>query len=93
MDALRSPEVERAGYATIAKALARCTFVPGCWDKRFARAMAALADHNPDWEFTERQRASLIRLAHKYRRQVATEVVMLAQDLAEVEALKQGVLS
>ena len=92
MSALRSPEAERAGYATIAKALARCTYVPGCWDKRFARATAALADANPDWSFTNLQRASLIRLAHRYRRQVATEVVMLAEDLAEVEALKQGAL-
>jgi hypothetical protein len=93
MSALRSPEVERAAYATIAKALNRCTYVPGCWDKRFARAMAAIADVDPEWAFTERQRASLLRLAHKYRRQVATEVVMLAQDLAEAAAQAQGAVA
>jgi hypothetical protein len=92
-DLAMAPELEDAGYVAVAKALRRCTFTPGCWDKRFARAMSAIADEDFDRRFSERQRANLIRLAHKYRRQLATEVIVLAQDLAEAAALKQGARS
>jgi len=81
-----APRDERAEYGRVARALARCTLLPGCWDKRFSRAMSAIADVDPGWPFTERQRASLLRLAHKYRRQLKTEIIILAQDLAEAAA-------
>ena len=66
--------------AAIAKALEICTFLPASWDKRFARDMAFAAKNSPERVLTEKQRASLLRLAIKYRRQLPTEIVILAQD-------------
>jgi hypothetical protein len=66
----------------IALALARCTFLPGSWQKRFARDMAAMATHAPDHPLSERQTAWLIRLAHTYRRQLPTSVIAAALDEA-----------
>jgi hypothetical protein len=76
-------------YAKIAIALSRRTFLPGSWDKRFARAMDFLAGE--DKPETKAQRVQLLRLAHKYRRQLETEIIILAQDegeksLTEIEA-------
>jgi hypothetical protein len=81
-----APADDRSRYALIARALAGCSFLPGCWDKRFARDMAFIAEHSREKDFSERQRVHLVRLAHKYRRQLATATVMLAQDLAEAAA-------
>ncbi len=52
-----------------ADALARCSFLPGSWDKRFARDMAART------EFSPRQAANIARLAWKYRRQMPAALV------------------
>jgi hypothetical protein len=52
---------------TCADALARCTFLPGEYNKRFARNIAALPD---DKELSDKQRANLFRLVHRYRRQI-----------------------
>ena len=68
----------------IARALAACTFPPGSWDKRFARDMAARS--TTDLGFTERQRVHLLRLAHKYRRQMPTEILEDVLDEAEAAA-------
>ncbi len=59
----------------IALALAKCTFLPGSWDKRFARDMAAAAKISAD--LTTKQAAHVLRLGHKYRRQLPTEIVCL----------------
>ena len=53
--------------ANIAK-LVRCTFLPASFDKRFARDLnSQLANGG---EITEKQRAYLVKLIHKYRRQI-----------------------
>ena len=70
----------------IALALAGCTFLPGSWQKRFARDMAATATHAPDHPLSERQTAWLIRLAHIYRRQLPTVVLAAALDEAVANA-------
>ena len=75
-------EEERA----IAEALSRCTFLPGCWDKRFARDMAAHAARKPDEPISERQAAHLLRLSHKYRRQLPTRIIEMALDEMEKRA-------
>ncbi|NUQ07033.1 MAG: hypothetical protein HUU31_24340 [Anaerolineae bacterium] len=54
-----------------AKALVRCTFLPGSYDKRFAKDMAFYAVHQPGRELTEKQAALLEKMMHRYRRQLA----------------------
>jgi hypothetical protein len=63
----------------MAKALNQCTFVPGIGTKRFARNMAALAEHNPGAELTEKQKAYLCEAVIRFRRQIAPEIVLLAR--------------
>ena len=53
--------------ANIAK-LVRCTFLPGSFDKRFARDIDSQLANS--CEITEKQRAYLVKLVHKYRRQI-----------------------
>ena len=77
---------KHAIYARIACALEACSFLPGSWDKRFARNMAAKSRHAPAGDFTEKQRVHLIRLAHRYRRQIPVAVIILAQEEAESAA-------
>lgn len=57
-----------------ALALARCTMLPGSWDKRFARDMAALAAAR-DSTISPTQAANIDRLAWKYRRQMPSLLV------------------
>jgi len=53
--------------ANIAK-LVRCIFLPASFDKRFVRDLySQLANSG---EITEKQRAYLAKLVHKYRRQI-----------------------
>ena len=52
-----------------AAALARCSFLPGSWDKRFVRDVASLKTHTP------LQAANIDRLAWKYRRQLPARLV------------------
>lgn len=47
-----------------ATALAKCTFLPGFWDKRFVQNMAVVT------EATERQIEWLWLLVWRYRRQI-----------------------
>lgn len=77
---------DRESYARMAVALGHCSFLPGGWDKRFARNMSFVAQHSPEVDFSERQRVHLIRLVHKYRRQIPTAVLVLSQDEAETAA-------
>jgi hypothetical protein len=74
----------------IALALGRCSFLPGTWDKRFCRALASAAEHAPGVPLTERQGVHLLRLAHKYRRQLPTAVIEASLD-ASVEAADRRV--
>lgn len=74
-----------AGRA-IARALARVTFAPGIGAKRFARDMAALAEHKPEHELTPRQRKYLLEVAVKFRRQIPRDLVALARAELGVQA-------
>lgn len=50
----------------ITAALTQCSFTPGSFDKKFVKQL-------PNWwtrELTERGRETMIRLLHKYRRQI-----------------------
>ena len=63
-------------FPRLIRALARCTFPVGSWDKRFVRNML---DRE---EFSEKQQACILRLVHRYRRQIPTDIIN-AQDAAE----------
>lgn len=53
-----------------AKALGKCTLLPGSYHKRFANDIAALAKNNPETELTEKQSVFLDYMFHRYRRQI-----------------------
>ncbi len=55
----------------LALRLRRCTFLPGSYEKRFVRAMAAAAKNKPELVLTEKQADFLAKVAHRYRRQLA----------------------
>lgn len=69
-------------YVAMISALARCTFLPASWDKRFVGAMC----QRPPDKMTEPHRATILRLIHRYRRQISTEIIILAQDYGEFRA-------
>jgi hypothetical protein len=73
----------------LATALARCTMMPGTWDKRFARDIAAMAHQQPAKELTPNQRRTLMKLVVRYRRQIADErlVKVAEQSLTPPAAL------
>lgn len=48
--------------------LARCTMMPGGWNKRFVRDLGSKPD---GYELSRKQAAVLDRLVHAYRRQLA----------------------
>ena len=48
----------------------RVTFLPGSWDKRYARQWANQAESNPAYELTDKQSEWIYRLLYKYRRQL-----------------------
>ena len=73
---------DRSDYAQVATALGACSYLPGSWDKQFARHVAVRAKHGSDADFSERERAILLELAHKYRRQLSGSILTLAQSLA-----------
>lgn len=66
---------------TMARALVRCTFVPGIGTKRFAQDMAHLADYSPEREITPRQAEYLRTAVIRFHRQIPQEVVDLAKSL------------
>lgn len=66
----------------IASALSACTFCPASWDKRFARIMGEHVERQPEVPLTERQATQLLRLAHKYRRQIGAVVLEHVLDEA-----------
>lgn len=55
-----------AEEAQAIQALQRVTYLPGSWDKRFARDVSYLTT------ITEKQAAQVRRLVHRYRRQIKT---------------------
>lgn len=58
-------------------ALARCKFLPGSTDKRFARDVASIVSGG--FPLTEKQQAHVLRLAYKYRRQMPPGLVPKAR--------------
>jgi hypothetical protein len=48
--------------------LARCTMLPGSWDKRFVRDLIGYSD---DQVLSPRQAAMVEKLSHRYRRQIS----------------------
>ena len=48
--------------------LVRCTFLPASFDKRFVKNIASQLANSG--EITEKQRAYLVKLVYKYRRQI-----------------------
>lgn len=55
-----------------AVALGRCTMLPGSWDKRFARDVAAITERGGT--LTASQAKNVERLAWKYRRQMPAAI-------------------
>lgn len=72
-------------FDTMVDALVRCTFLPGSWDKRFVHDMSRLGES----KMTGKQADSIIRLVHKYRRQLSADIIILAQDSGEARAFFQ----
>lgn len=66
---------------TIARALRGVTFCPGIATKRFARNMADAAERADAPALTTKQRAALISVAIRFRRQVPADVVALARAM------------
>ena len=56
--------------------LSGCTFPPGSWDQRFVRSLSIKPDA---LHLTETQRQSLLRLRHKYRRQIQERYAVALQ--------------
>jgi hypothetical protein len=74
---------ERAAVA----GLWRCTFLPGSWDKRFARALAQRDASKP---LSDKQRDWLWRLVWKYRRQIPdARIVRVAQRYIDPQEAEQ----
>lgn len=74
----------------IARAIAQVVYCPGIGTKRFAREMAERAQHAPLVPLTPKQRAYLVSVAVRYRRQIPRDIVelarrMQAEDAASVE--------
>lgn len=69
----------------LAKALADCTFPPATSQKRFARSIAAQAEM-AEPQITDKQRAYLHMMVHRYRRQIPTNILLLRLDDAEARA-------
>jgi hypothetical protein len=45
-------------------------YLPGTWDKRFARKMHEIALQSPDKGLSEKQRDQIKRIMHKYRKSI-----------------------
>lgn len=76
-------------YATIARALRRCTFVHGSAisqsDFGFIRSIDAMRYNEQAGPLTRRDEKSLRTLAQKYRRQLEPAIVALATSLEPKE--------
>lgn len=57
--------------------LARCTFLPGSWNKRFAKGLVALPENHA---LTVKQRECLWKLVYRYRRQIKATMVLDAVE-------------
>lgn len=74
----------------VTNALHWCSMLPGSSDKRFARAMRDIAEHNQAIKLTPRQHANLMRIGWRYRRQIgagALEIVSLIRSRVAAKRL------
>lgn len=69
----RTPMTEREQDA--ARALSKCTYLPGSFEKRFARDMASHASSESP-QITERQRTWLWKQVFRYRRQIKDKALI-----------------
>lgn len=78
----------RAHYDTIQALNCRVTFLPGSWDKRFARDMHRLGEYDL---LTPRQQQQIERMAYRYRRQLNTRGFVIPIEVLEphVDRLRQ----
>lgn len=67
-------------YKTI-QALAKCSFTPGSWNKRFVRD---LAQYPPEKELSEKQQAALARVAWHYRQQLSRHGIAVVNKPPDV---------
>lgn len=79
----RTPMTDRERYA--ARCLARCTFRIASYNKRFARAMGAIANED-DGALTQNQRNNLWRLVYRYRRQIPDDE-LIAEALQKIKEM------
>jgi hypothetical protein len=74
---MTQPDTIGEGWQDIAakraKALASLSYLPGTWDKRFTRDVAAIVAAGR--ELTEKQAQNVERLAWKYRRQLPARLI------------------
>lgn len=68
---------------TLAHALVRVVFFPGLPIKKFARDMASSASLEQSPELTPKQAEYLRTAVIRYRRQIAADVVKLAESMGE----------
>lgn len=73
---------------TLVRALSTVSFPLGPRaDRRFARDMARIACSAPETVLTPRQRAYMLAIVHRYRRQIGARVIEMA--LVEAERLHE----
>jgi hypothetical protein len=65
----------------LAKALGRCSFLPGTSQKRFCRNMSAMAENAPNHDVTLRQRHYMEIMAWRMRRQMPAHLVPYAKPV------------
>ncbi len=58
----------------VAQALERCTMLPGSFEKRFVRDMAARSRLREPQALTDKQASLLVALRHRFRRQLSSAV-------------------
>jgi hypothetical protein len=78
-----------------AKLLNQCTYLPGSFEKRFARNIAAMSEYNPTKELTEKQALWLEKQFYRYRNQISKadkKVKALLKNLKPAFEAKQGKL-
>jgi len=68
-DKPRRPMTDAERQMALSLSPGKVTYLPGSFDKRFARDMAALAMETEP-QITEKQAALLVEKIHRYRRQL-----------------------
>lgn len=79
-----------ADEAEILLALRGVTFAPGTSSKRLVRDLSAVAagPNRDEYALTEKQRAAVLSIAIRFRRQLSPEVVATAKWLLQLQEAK-----